>query len=247
MTPLGRRKPVEVFPGVYQVPALGAKVTLVVKEREVLVVDTGLRGSGGIVASALARLGYRLEDVGLIALTHTHPDHAGAVQSLAAMTGAGIAVHEAESAVIAGHEPAVPPYRLAALNRLTQPAVRRLYGGAAPVAHQLSHGSLLDWREEVMAVHMPGHTAGTTCFYLRERRLLLVGDALTRRFRMLGPPARSVTQDEGEAKQSLRRLLDLEFEGMVFGHYDPLKGGARKELEALVNRLKINAVEQKVS
>jgi N-acyl homoserine lactone hydrolase len=42
-----------------------------------IVVDTGLKGEGGLILDALARKGLGAEDIDLLINTHSHPDHCG--------------------------------------------------------------------------------------------------------------------------------------------------------------------------
>ena len=110
-------RPVEMVPGVYQLTAIGAKVTVLLDEDEVVLVDTGGRGSLRFIAAGLRALGSSLEQVRLIVLTHYHPDHAGDLANLAKATSAKVAVHHQEAGVLNGKERVsnIPPIRLARL------------------------------------------------------------------------------------------------------------------------------------
>ena len=75
---------------------------------------------------------------------------------------------------------------------------------------------------DIRTVHVPGHTPGSICLYLASEGVLIVGDALQYRFRRLSPPAAAVTQDSKQANESLKKLLKLDFDTIVFSHFPPL-------------------------
>ena len=74
--------PIRVVDGVYQIRAIGARVTLIVEGGQALLVDAGMRGSSGLIASGMGELGLSLDAVRSIVLTHHHPDHASGVTEL---------------------------------------------------------------------------------------------------------------------------------------------------------------------
>ena len=236
MSLLSLRQPVEVAPGVHQLPAIGARVTAVVGSDGVLLVDAGTRGSLSMMDAGLERIGYSLADVRLIVLTHVHPDHAGGLAALVRATSAPVAVHESEAGFVSGAEPMPSPYRLGLPARATRPMMSWLYGPPVRVEHSVTDGANLDWSEDVRVVHTPGHTAGSISLYLASQRLVIVGDALQYRFRRLSAPAWSVTKDPAQAAESLKKLVPLDFHTMAFSHFSPLVREARGALERLISK-----------
>ena len=63
-------------------------------------------------------------------------------------------------------------------------------------------------------VCLAGHTRGSRGLFLRERRLLLAGDALDPRLQLLGPEA----GDTGMLHETLRGVLALPFDEYLTGH-----------------------------
>ncbi len=91
---------------------------------------------------------------------------------------------------------------------------------------------------DLKVIHIPGATAGESCFYDKNQRLVAVGDALINLkktgFAFLPD---QYCQDTVQSKKALRRLLDLEFDCMTFAHGEPLTLNARSRLQKLLATL----------
>ena len=228
--------PIHIADGVYQVRTIGARVTVVTAGEQAAMVDAGARGSLGAIAGGLSALGWSLERVALIAVTHYHPDHGGGLARLAQATSAKVAVHRNEAEIVSGRKATPSPFRNGFVSGVTRPFVARLYGGPVGVDCQLEDGDRLPFAEEMRVIHTPGHTPGSICLYLPSKKVLIVGDALQHRFRRLQPPAEQVTQNSELAMESLEKLVSLDFDTLCFGHFPPLRRDARDALRRLVER-----------
>lgn len=90
----------------------------------------------------------------------------------------------------------------------------------------------------LVAVHVPGATPGETAFYTpKNGGIVAVGDALVN----LDPEKgmeflpEKYSKDPAQSRQSLRKLLKLEFEMMTFAHGQPIVRDAKKRLAALLD------------
>ena len=220
-------RPARIAPGVYQLRTIGVRVTAIFGESGVVLVDSGGRGSLGLISAGLKALDSSLEMVRLIVLTHYHPDHAGNLSKLVDATSAKVAVHRREVSIINGDEAVPSPYRHSLVAGLTKPFLSKLYGGPVAVDYPLEDGDSLPELDHVQAIHTPGHTSGSLCLYVAPHKTLIVGDALRHRFGRLGPPAASVTRDPAQAMKSLEKLLALDIDTICFGHYSPLRSAGR--------------------
>ena len=226
--------PIEVVSGVSQIWAIGARVTVLTDGDDTVLVDAGGRGSLGPISTGLDALGIPQDRMGLIVLTHYHPDHSGGLARLAQATSAKVATHRLEADIVAGKEPAPSPFRNGLLARVTRVFLGPLYSNPVDVDYLLEDGDRLPVGQEIVVVHTPGHTAGSICLYVASKRLAIVGDALQYRRRRLGPPASSVTQDGEQARESLKKLLPLDIETICFSHFPPLRRDARGSLRRLI-------------
>jgi glyoxylase-like metal-dependent hydrolase (beta-lactamase superfamily II) len=88
----------------------------------------------------------------------------------------------------------------------------------------------------LVTVGVPGKSPGEVAFYWPERRLLMVGDAV------IGHPPESlmllresVIEDVPRLRESVRKLLALDFDTLLTGDGQPILQGAKERLIALAN------------
>src|SRR5207248_5736157 len=67
-------------------------------------VDAGLPGQQGAIATALAEAGVGVQDLARIVLTHQDVDHVGSLHELVRASGARVLAHEVEAPFIDGSE-----------------------------------------------------------------------------------------------------------------------------------------------
>ena len=109
-------------------------------------------------------------------------------------------------------------------------------------AHARNQGTVLDDALAVgttigplVVVGAPGKSPGEVALHWSERRLLIVGDAV-----IGNPPGccgllrEQVMDDPHRLRQSVRRLLDLDFDTLLVGDGQPILEGAKARLEELV-------------
>ncbi len=216
----------EIAPGVHLVRQRRANVYLIDEGDGVTVIDTGLAGSGPGIIRALGDLGRTPQDLVRALVTHGHPDHAGGAPELAAM-GTEVLIHKADAAAI----------RVDLRDAIRNPSRGAILQAITPVPHALGHvaeGDVLPVLGGLEVIHTPGHTPGSVCFWAPRVGLLFVGDALQFRFGRLSHASTVFSADHAQARRSVERLQGLDIGLIVFGHYPPMRVGAREALRALV-------------
>lgn len=228
----------EVVPGLHWVEHIwDTKVYVVLEPDRVVVVDAAMPGRAGAVWRYLETLGYPPEAVAEIWITHGDIDHMGSVAALKARSGARVVAHRADVALVEGQSDrelgALP--LAGAGQTLYNWAIRRVAGyQPATVDCAVEDGdSLGSWR----VVHVPGHTAGSLCFYHPELKVAIVGDALNHRRGRLGAPPPLFTPNMEQAHTSVRKIGELDFEVCCFGHGPPLRANARQRVRAFADSL----------
>jgi len=149
------------------VGALGCNCTIVAcpETKEALVVDPG--DEAPAILDELARLGVTAVK---LVHTHAHLDHVLGTADVAARTGAAVVLHKDDRWLYDNVD-----MQARAFGWRAQATMR-------PPTHEVTGGERLAFgRREATVVHTPGHTPGSTCFYLDhpgETPLLFAGDTL---------------------------------------------------------------------
>ena len=230
-------QPIPITDGVFQIRAIGARVTVLAEDGDALLVDAGFRGSAGVITQGLEALGLSPDRIGRIVVTHAHPDHSGGLAELVAGRDIGVAVHRLEADIVAGAVPAPSPLQNGLLAMAARPVLARLTGGVVPVDDRLDDGDVVPFGTEVRVVHLPGHTPGSIALHLPAKRAVIIGDALQYKLGWrLGPPAQRVTQRPRQAMRSVEKLLDLDFGVICFSHFPPMRDDPREALRRLIQR-----------
>ena len=187
-----------------------------------------------------------------IVLTHGHFDHVGAARQLADEWNVPIWAHPLEFPYLTGKREYPPPNAQAGggLMSLLAPLYPRGPIDLGPRLRPLpsfesgpvQFPELTNWQ----VLHTPGHTPGHISLFRPEDRTLLVGDAfcttkpesffeaaLAQEPELHGPPA-YFTSDWDLARESVRRLAELQPAVLAPGHGQPLAGvNVAESLEAL--------------
>ena len=131
--------PLPVVAGVFQIRAIGSKVTLLADEDGLALVDAGGVGSRRLISAGLREAGYSMDDIRLVAVTHYHPDHTGGLEPLS-RASIPIAAHEDEAPIITREVEYPNPFTGPALGAMTKPLIRSVAGRGVPVAYRLRDG-----------------------------------------------------------------------------------------------------------
>jgi glyoxylase-like metal-dependent hydrolase (beta-lactamase superfamily II) len=210
----------KIVKGVERVDGSNANSYLVEEmDGSLTLVDAGIQSDGRkILQHITTKMMRKPSDVKMIVLTHCHVDHVRGAAALKAVTGAKVAVHEADADFVSGKAKYPPPGgAIGFLFRLMSPFFR-----TTPVEPEVRLKEN-DMVGRLTVLHTPGHTPGSISLYDWEDRVLFVGD--TARFlkgKLQGPPPQ-FTPNIGQAKASIERLSKLDFEVMLSGHGEPLK------------------------
>ncbi len=93
--------------------------------------------------------------------------------------------------------------------------------------------------EGFTVVHTPGHTPGHISLLHKERRLLIMGDAMQNRKHKLDSPPALFTPDMQNAQRSIWKLAKKhgdDFEVVVFGHGEPILQNGGKRIKGYVSQ-----------
>ena len=199
---------------------------------QVTLFESGSRGMAGAISGAAAGLG----GIARIVLSHAHADHRGGASAL----DAPVLCHPDERADVEGdggeHYFDFSRVRNPVVRAAAPRTLRRMDGGPVAVDATLPDGDEVAGFE---VLHLPGHAPGLIGLWRQRDRLAIVSDAVFAfdPFSLTGragpprlPPA-PVRPDDAAARASVRRVAALEPEAVWLGHYGPVTGDVRRQLE----------------
>jgi glyoxylase-like metal-dependent hydrolase (beta-lactamase superfamily II) len=187
-------------------------------------------------ARAIDLAGAERGGIKRIVLSHAHVDHRGG----AAGIDAPIYCHPDERADVEGdageHYFDYSKVRNPLVRALAPNTTRQMDGGPLKVAGTVSEGDEL---AGFRVLHLPGHAPGQIGLWRQSDRLAIVSDtvfvfnpfsvmALSGGPRM--PPA-AIRPLPDAARESIRRVAALEPAAVWLGHYGPIAGDVRSQLE----------------
>ncbi|MFC2039433.1 MBL fold metallo-hydrolase [Chloroflexota bacterium] len=166
------------------------------------------------LVSTMERDGIKIEDVGLIMSTHSHPDHCEANQAIVNRSRVESGTSAARRALVALHEEEAE-YQRATGHRLASllPTDTRLEADFYLKEGNLNLGKEAKVTLEVL--HTPGHSPGSISLYWPARAVLMTGDVS-----FYGSVGRTDIPggDGTRLKKSIERLSQLDVEYFLPGH-----------------------------
>lgn len=221
----------EVVPRVHQLELPQSSVFFLL-DKQVTLVDAGVRWSAKGILNALRELGRSPEEVERAVITHHHYDHWGALSSIMRATGAQVCAHSLEAPHLSGSQRGPATTRRRRLPRVLTSLLSRLFAPPVRVDRVLQDGDALPVLGGLRAVHTPGHTSGHLAYHLPELGVLFTGDAvqLNRAGRLIPP---TVYEDRDEAIRSVGRLAELDFDVLAPTHFPPQRDDPRGQLREL--------------
>ena len=222
-----------------------------IEDDPLTLVDTGPNSGKSLdeLEQALAQLGHRIEDLGLIIITHQHMDHLGLLEITARRSGAEVAaldvlgpyLEDFSASATADDEFSMTvmrrhgvPDELATALQMVGGAFRA-FGSSGQVTVPLRQGTKLTLRDRTLtALHRPGHSPSDTVFWDEERQILIAGDHLLSRISsnplisrpLDGPAAGATAADRPHAlvsyMDSLRETRAMPARLVLGGHGPPV-------------------------
>lgn len=162
-------------------------------ERGPFLIDAGWNTDDAYqtLVDGLGQAGFAIKDVQGVLVTHIHPDHYGLAGRIREASGAWIALHPADAALIDDRygdpdeliekmaamlrRDGAPPDEIASLKQASMP-IRSLVWEAKPdvLIEDGQRPDVPGW--DLTAIWTPGHSPGHLCFYEPSNRLMLSGD-----------------------------------------------------------------------
>ncbi len=224
--------------------AVGRVNVYLIEDEPLTLVDAGPNSGSSLdeLERQMHAHGHKLEDIGLVILTHQHIDHLGLVNIVAGRSGAEVAAIEAAVPFVENYPQeaaADDDYASTLMLRhgISEDVVRvlqavsaafRAWGSRASVTRVLRDRDEIELRDRTLQVlFRPGHSPSDTIFLDRQRRLLIAADHLLKH--ISSNPLLTRPRDGGERPkalvtylESLRLTRELELDLVLTGHGDPI-------------------------
>jgi glyoxylase-like metal-dependent hydrolase (beta-lactamase superfamily II) len=219
-----------VISGVHIVPMGMANAYLIEGDDGLTLIDAGFPNKEEAAFGAIRELGRSPDQLKHLIFTHGHLDHIGSAAAIVRETGARTYMHPLDIPLAESGGPFRP---MTPAPGLLRQIMCRLFfhpdERVEPVAidEALSPGEILSIAGGIEVIHVPGHCAGQVALLWHPGRMLFAGDACMN-LMGLADPVGFENLDEGRASQ--RKLADLSFDAVGFGHGKPIAYNASVQL-----------------
>ena len=176
----------------------------------IVLIDAGMQEDAlDKIGAELSSIGKGWGDVDLVLITHKHGDHIKNLPRVKELTGAPIKSQ-----------------------RLEAPLIEAAVGVEV---EGLDHEEVVDYCGGIEVIHVPGHSEGNCCYYLRGLKAVIAGDTIfgDEEGNLTAPPERYCLDVE-QATREMRRLLDYDFDYLLYTHGKDVMKDAKEKVKKLV-------------
>lgn len=174
-----------------------------------VLIDTGFPGQFEDIQVEMERVGVSVDKLKVVILTHQDIDHIGSLPDVFENGVSDIKVyaHELDKPYIEGDLPLLKDVHV------ENPPKGK-------VSDTVIDGQELPYCGGIRILHTPGHTPGHISLYLKRSKILVAGDSMYSVNGVLGGVHAPTTLNIMEARQSLKKYLNLDIESVVCYHGD---------------------------
>jgi hydroxyacylglutathione hydrolase len=185
---------------VYVYLVFGDKITLI---------DTGVSGTESIIFGYIKNNGRGPQEISMLILSHSHPDHLGAAKAIKETTGCNVSAHINEKRWIEDTDRQFEDRPV--------PGFHTIVGGSVAVDRHLEDGELLELGEELESkvIHTPGHSKGSISLFFEKEKALFTGDAL------LPSGDLPIYENISSCIESIKRLKSIDGVEILLSSFEP--------------------------
>lgn len=187
-----------------------------------VLIDTGFPGQFEDIQVEMERVGVSVDKLKVVILIHQDIDHIGSLPNVLENGVSDIKVyaHELDKSYIEGDLPLLKDVHV------ENPPKGK-------VSDTVIDGQELPYCGGIRILHTPGHTPGHISLYLKRSKILVAGDSMYSVNGKLGGVHAPTTLNIMEARQSLKKYLNLDIESVVCYHGGLSKGNIKIQLQNL--------------
>ncbi|MFT2134008.1 MBL fold metallo-hydrolase [Bacillus cereus group sp. MYBK5-1] len=187
-----------------------------------VLIDTGFPGQIKDIQVEMEKVGVSFDKLKVVILTHQDIDHIGSLPELLQRCRSNIKVyaHELDKPYIEGDLPLLKDGNVE-------------NGPKGKVSDTVIDGQELPYCGGILILHTPGHTPGHISLFLKQSKILVAGDSMYSVNGVLGGVHAPTTLNIMEARQSLKKYLNLDIESVVCYHGGLSMGNIKIQLQNL--------------
>ena len=219
----------KITDSIYQISSFGVNVFVYKHGEELILIDTGMQGSIKTISKSLKKIGESLSSIKLIIITHAHIDHSGGLDELlkvcpdAKVYCSEHTMRQLNSGEIDNTLHASPGL----LNRAMLTMGKFMAKDKIEVNQKLDNTSIKHLKN-ISVVDLPGHADGQIGLLVKseEKVVLIAADSVAT---MFGLGYMFGYRDFTEAKKSIEKMKQLDFDILLCGHGRPVLENAREK------------------
>ena len=192
---------------VYALESTKGNYAYLIKDKETILIDTGVPGKGEDILKEIKSLDIKPENIKHILLTHHDVDHIGNAALLQKETGATLWASQEDIPYILGDKSRSGLKKIASLiMRAKKPEKLQAYNN-----HRIN---------DLEIIQTPGHTPGHVCLLYKD--VLFAGD-LVRNSKGQLKPISLMTWDKTALNESINKISEYSFNWVCPAHGEPIK------------------------
>jgi hydroxyacylglutathione hydrolase len=139
---------------------------------KITLIDSGVSGTETIIFDYIKKNGRDPQEISLVILSHSHPDHMGSVKVIKEVTQCQVIAHAGEKDWIEDTEKQ--------LKDRPVPGFHALVAGPVALDRLLENGEIADLGGKIRCevLHTPGHSRGSISLLFPSEETVITGDAL---------------------------------------------------------------------
>ncbi len=221
----------KITSSLYQI-SLGPVNAFFIDCDEPVLIDTGFKGNHSKIYKILETINRKPTDIKHVVLTHSHPDHAGALADIVSDSGAKTYMHFEDAALIRVGLAGRLPHEVAPelLNKiLYQLFIKKSHNknDIINIDVELKDNDFLPIGGGIHVISTPGHSLGHICLLIENQNCLIAGDMCSN---MMGLKYSTVYENMEVGRQSILKATGFPFEIAAFGHGNPILKQAQKHI-----------------
>jgi len=231
----------EIANGIFKFDSGPFNWYLIEENGRLTLVDAGFPGHYTVLKKGLQQIGFGLQDIEAIVLTHAHADHIGFAEKVRKQLNVPVFVHSSDA--LMAQKPLQLPW-LGLLSNAWRKYTATMLGvaminGVFTFPHlskvsKIVDNAQLDIPGKPRIIHTPGHTDGEVVLHLEDRKVLISGDTIVTRNLLtgeLGTPQLTnpiLNKNYKQAKKSLGLIQELGEITILPGHGKPWQGNIQE-------------------